>query len=659
MCVWAVVAGCAAATGMAPATAYADPVPTCATPATGLTTNENKTVQVALSCSDGGTAFGYGIVSGPANGALGTIDQTTGDVSYTPGAGYVGTDTFTYGATTGDGTKSVPQTVTVTVLGPPTAQISSPADHQTYVVGQAVPSSFRCAEAAGGPGLSSCTDSNGASGGSGMLNTSAPGPYSYAVSATSKDGQTGTATITYTVAPSCRDISAATNEGRRVTVNLECTDSAGTTLTYAIVPPGPAHGAIRSLDQPTGRVVYAPSAGFTGTDAFTYYAASSNGRSSTQTVKITVVGPPTAQISWPPANQVYTVGQSVPTSFSCAEAAGGRGISSCTDSNGASRGSGSLDTSTEGPYSYAVVATSMDGQTGTATIGYTVLGRHPEVSVIAPVDNAGYQWNAVPATNFTCAAGVGAALASCRATIDGRPVADQQPLNAAVGTHRMTVTATDTDGLSSTVSLTYTVTFTLVPPPPVSVGSPAQGARYRLGQVVRARYSCSAPATGPALKSCVGTVQAGRPINTKTLGEHRFSVSATDSGGESTTETVSYRVVPTGNRFSVSHLRAAANGVAHLVLRLPGPGTVRVLASAWNGGGSPAFRRHFVYARVRLTPRGAGRLPVSVPPNARGRALVKSPGAVPVIKLTIAYTPTGGRRRVLRPAPLHVSASRR
>ncbi len=88
-------------------------------------------------------------------------------------------------------------------------------------------------------------------------------------------------------------------------------------------------------------------------------------------VSYTVAAVPGATIMTPASGAVYGVGQSVSTSFSCVDGAGGPGIASCLDQSGGGSG-GQLDTSTPGQRTYAVTATSLDGFTHDASVSYTV-----------------------------------------------------------------------------------------------------------------------------------------------------------------------------------------------------------------------------------------------------------------------------------------------
>jgi hypothetical protein len=104
-----------------------------------------------------------------------------------------------------------------------------------------------------------------------------------------------------------------------------------------------------------------------------------------------VPGSPSASISAPASGATDAVGQSVSTSFACAEGVGGTGLSSCDDDTGTSTangGSGHLDTSTLGAHTYTITATSSDGQTTSAHINYTVKRPTPRLSALTLTPHA-------------------------------------------------------------------------------------------------------------------------------------------------------------------------------------------------------------------------------------------------------------------------------
>jgi hypothetical protein len=193
------------------------------------TAGQSFTAQVShfTDADPGGTVSDYNATIDWGDGS-----QSAGTVSASPGGGFDVDGTHTYQSA---GQSTV--TVTITDLGGslahtsstanisaaghppppagPVALISSPPPGSTFALGQKVSMTFACREGAGGPGLqscvacpstarasagASCVSANRTFAGTVRLETSTLGRHSYTVTALSRDGQRGSATLSFIVA---------------------------------------------------------------------------------------------------------------------------------------------------------------------------------------------------------------------------------------------------------------------------------------------------------------------------------------------------------------------------------------------------------------------------------------------------------------------------
>ena len=250
-----------------------------------------------------GDPLTYAVVSAPLHGSL---SGSGASLTYTPAAGYIGPDSFTYTASDAGGA-SAPATVTITVAAPanlgPVAvdDVSSTVGTAPVTVGVLVNDS----DPDGGT-LSVTANSSPANGSvlcgpsactytanDGFVGTDS---FTYTIS----DGQGGTATatvrVTVTAAPPvnvrpvAQALTVATLQGAPVAVTLSATDADGDPVTYSIGTP-PSHGTLTGT---APNLMYTPAAGYSGPDSFTYTASDAGGASAPATVGITVtpVAPP-------------------------------------------------------------------------------------------------------------------------------------------------------------------------------------------------------------------------------------------------------------------------------------------------------------------------------------------------------------------------------
>ena len=231
-----------------------------------------------------------------------------------------------------------------------------------------------------------------------------------------------------------------------------------------------------------------------------------------------------------------------------------------------------------------------------------------------------------------------------------------------------TVTLTVTDNVGCSTAFVFTgqtascnsgaraqtlrqLTIPPLSPPSVRISSPASGARYSHGQVVRAGYACQDGAGGPGIASCTGPVPSGRPIDTTTVGRHTFTVTATSKDGQTATSSITYTVQAPNNQFTVSHIKTHRNGTITFNVKIPGPGAIDALETAWKNNLAsaavllqPAARR-FVIARHHTTAHDATTLKLRVTPNKHGNRLVRHHTYRVTLRLWVSYTPNNGRFR--------------
>ncbi|MBF4601095.1 tandem-95 repeat protein [Frigoribacterium sp. VKM Ac-1396] len=242
-----------------------------------------------LLVNDLGTGLTLTSVGTPSHGTI--VTQPNGSAVYTPDAGFSGTDRVEYTATDASGrsTKAV-ATIVVGALAVDDAGTTHAGTPLTVNAAHGVLSNDS------GSSLTATLDGRPAHG---TVDLAKDGSYVYTptagfsgvdtftYTATDAEGQTRTGTVVITVLPTAVDDKASTPADTTLTVAAPGVlgNDLGTGL--RVTATGTAtHGTV-TIDA-GGRLVYVPTAGYSGPDAVTYTVTDRDGGTATATVRISV-----------------------------------------------------------------------------------------------------------------------------------------------------------------------------------------------------------------------------------------------------------------------------------------------------------------------------------------------------------------------------------
>lgn len=249
---------------------------------------------IDLTCTDlNGDSVRRVIKTGPANGTLGTIDDGTGTVTYTPSSSFVGTDSFTFAGS--DGYEGAVATVSVQVTN--NTPVSS-GSAVTLPSASAASISLPCTDADGNTLIRIIVEqpSHGTLGSidqaGGTVDYTPESGYkgSDTFSFRCSDGaeQSSVSSVAVTVPdspPTCTGSDITVLGGIPAAIHLLCSDVNGDALTWRISS-GPATGTLSSFDEHNGSGEY--TASNAGTDTIVFTASDGEQESAPATAQLHV-----------------------------------------------------------------------------------------------------------------------------------------------------------------------------------------------------------------------------------------------------------------------------------------------------------------------------------------------------------------------------------
>jgi len=484
-------------------------------------------------------------------------------VTYTPTAGYIGPDSFTYTASGAGGTSDVKQ-VSITVVAP-AAPVANPKS------GVAIPYNGT------GTPIDLSGSITGVHGSIAVVTVPQHGAYVVTgdtVTYTPNAGYYGADSFTYTAtgpggtsAPARVDVTVATPPAptvanKSVAVPYASTGTAidlSTSITGVhasiAVTSGPAHGTVTIAGDV---VTYTPAATHYGADSFTYTATGPGGTSAAATVTLTVANPPAPTVVDKPGVGVpyASTGTAIDLSGSITGVHASIAIGT-NPAHGTVTIAGDVVTYTPaatyyGADSFTFTATGPGGTSAPATVSLTVATPAAPVAVnksgvAVPYASTGTAIDLSGSiTGVHASIAIGTAPAHGTVTIAG-DVVTYTPAATYYGADSFTFTATGPGGTSAPATVSLTVA---TPPAPivadksgVAVPYASAGTAIDLsGSITGVRGSIAigtAPAHGTV--TIAGEVVTYTPAATY-YGADGFTYTATGPGGTSAPATVSLTV---------------------------------------------------------------------------------------------------------------------
>jgi hypothetical protein len=563
------------------------PVVTIDAPTTGSTFGTGQSITFTGSAEDpeDGALTGASLVwTSDVDGQIGT------GLSFTTNSLTVGPHTITLTATDSEAlTGSASIEITIQLTASPVATIAAPTNGATFPVGANVTFTGSANDAEDGPltGASlvwtSSLDGQIGTGASFATASLSAGMHTITLTATDSGNQTGMASISITIgSPPTATITGPSGGS---------TFGAGSSVSFTGTGTDPEDGALTgpslvwtsSRDGQIGTgASFSTTALTVGAHTITLTVTDSDGLTDADQISITVTppgSPPTIEITDPVDGVTALLGASVSFTATATDTEDGNlsgGSLVWRSSRDGQIGTGlsfSVTTLTLGEHTITLTATDSDGWVVTDTITLTIQAP-PTATITQPADGTTVTLGSVTFIGSASDPEDGALTGTSlvwTSDVDGEFGTGVSVANPALtpGAHTITLTATDSDGLTDDASIDVTVNTA----PTATITAPANNSSFEQGVQVDFTGTGSDPEdgalAGPALvwtSNRDGQIGTGVAVSTTTLtvGAHTITLTATDSEGATDLDQITVTITaPAGDPIVVQVGSTASSSVAN------------------------------------------------------------------------------------------------